>query len=980
MLDSGTINPGVCAMKFQMKDVFRWYSVFYLLLVNFLPVTFHQYLHAQQPAYSILGAQEFSGVQIYDIIQDKNFNYWFATNEGIVHYDYKNFERIDCKDSKGIAFFNFVINSEGTIYCHNLTNQIFEIKEKKCSLFYELKSDEAFQDISVLIDNSDNLVIGAKKVLVVDKNGAILQNYDNEIGYLSPGYKMKNGDIIFYSSSYNSFIVRSEDSIYSLELKQIPNHAVGGIGALLLFQINEEIIGLEKGSSRLLQVDTTGLELSFLQDNPILENKAYSRIYTTREGVWMGGTNFGICFLENLKKPKAEYFQSYFISKVYQDAEGNILLGTFDKGVLVVPDMQIPDVIESFTPDPVTALYADTTLGIVMGTSTGQVLAYKERVWHTIQAPASRNIQGIYGSGSSPFILFDNGGIRAYNKASETTFLIATAALKDAALIAEKVFYIGTNIGVMQVTWKTPKDFEVVPCENLNARVFSIAYDPVHKRLYAATASGLFMLDSLNRVTAVTRNKMYVFPAYLYYNAGKIYATGNGNEILVISGNTVEKLIQVRLNNQSQVFTKLRVYENTLIGSSSNGLLQFDFEGNILRYLHSVFQFPSKRVIDFALDGDFLWVSHLGGVQKLDLKYAQFNRVVPKIRFDRIFVNDEEVAIVQPGNFQSTQRKVEFVVSSPTLRNQNIVRYFYKLEGYDSEWHIQTHEFNLISYNALAPGNYKLLVKAEVEGVFSEPIAYSFRILAPWYARWWFIASMSLLFILLVFLVYKRQLRIQQRKAKYINELNASKLVAIQSQMNPHFIFNSLNSIQDLVLKGDIDNSYTFITKFSNLVRRTLNYSAKDFIEFEQEIKLIELYLSLEKLRFKSTLEYTVEVNSVEDIFIPPMLIQPFIENALLHGLLHKEGLKKLKIRFWLEECLICEIEDNGVGRVRAREIKLRQNSEYESFSGAAIKRRFELLSQHFKGELGFRYEDLYEEGMATGTRVILSIPVKRRF
>ena len=91
--------------------------------------------------------------------------------------------------------------------------------------------------------------------------------------------------------------------------------------------------------------------------------------------------------------------------------------------------------------------------------------------------------------------------------------------------------------------------------------------------------------------------------------------------------------------------------------------------------------------------------------------------------------------------------------------------------------------------------------------------------------------------------VPRYRLRSQERKAKLTNELLASRLTAIQSQMNPHFIFNSLNSIQDLVLKGDVDNSYTFITKFSNLVRRTLNYSDKDFVEFSQEIMLLELYL-----------------------------------------------------------------------------------------------------------------------------------------
>ena len=187
-------------------------------------------------------------------------------------------------------------------------------------------------------------------------------------------------------------------------------------------------------------------------------------------------------------------------------------------------------------------------------------------------------------------------------------------------------------------------------------------------------------------------------------------------------------------------------------------------------------------------------------------------------------------------------------------------------------------------------------------------------------------------FLVIVFLIYRWQIGIQKKKSQQINEINASKLSAIQSQMNPHFIFNSLNSIQDLILKGDVEHSYSYITTFSNLVRRTLSYSEKDFIEFDQEIKLLELYLSLEKLRFKKDFSYTINFENMEEIMLPPLLVQPFIENALLHGLLHKEGAKTLTISFKLKETLICVVEDNGIGREKSKAIKLRQGSEHESF------------------------------------------------
>ena len=175
-------------------------------------------------------------------------------------------------------------------------------------------------------------------------------------------------------------------------------------------------------------------------------------------------------------------------------------------------------------------------------------------------------------------------------------------------------------------------------------------------------------------------------------------------------------------------------------------------------------------------------------------------------------------------------------------------------------------------------------------------------------------------------------------------------------------------------------NSYTYITKFADLVRRTLNYSDKDFIDFESELKLIQLYLTLEKLRFRTDFDFIIEADNIDDIQVPPMLIQPFIENALVHGLLHREGAKRLELRFELKEYLHCTITDNGVGRKKAKEIKVRQRSDNESYSVNAIKRRFEILDRNFGGNLGFRTIDLMDGEEAIGTEVRLIIPVKHRF
>jgi tetratricopeptide (TPR) repeat protein len=228
--------------------------------------------------------------------------------------------------------------------------------------------------------------------------------------------------------------------------------------------------------------------------------------------------------------------------------------------------------------------------------------------------------------------------------------------------------------------------------------------------------------------------------------------------------------------------------------------------------------------------------------------------------------------------------------------------------------------------------------------------------------------------------IIKLELEETRKRLEMEKQLKASEITAIKAQMNPHFIFNAINSIQDLILKGDIDNSYSYIIKFAQLVRQTLNYSDKEFIDVEDEIQLLEVYLELEKLRFKNDFEYIINKNNLTDFQIPPMLIQPFVENAIKHGLLHKDGLKKLEISLTKDDLFRCTISDNGVGRKMAQEIKERQHKNYESFSVNATRNRFEIMKENYNQDLGVEYTDLVVNGESIGTKVQINMPFKQNY
>ncbi len=937
------------------------------------------FLKAQQPAFYMLGDNHFKGVQIYDVIQDKELNYWFATNEGLYVFDYYTYKKVECDEAKSASVFNFVIDKKGVIYCHNLNNQVFKIANKRCSIFYEIKDNEGKSDISLTVADDNKLLVGAKKIIVLNQDATVALKYEIK-NYLGPPFISKNNQVQFHLNSENAILTYSFGKFSKHNLNVKPNNLQPN-SVLKFFTINNNFYAIDLRTKQQFGYNPITFELQLLEKNSIFERSGSVRIYETGNEIWVAGTLPGVALLnsKNINTNNIVFYNDFFISDVFKDHEGNILISTFDKGIIVVSDLNVPDVINSFKDDPIVSIYSDNKLGLLLGSSKGTLLNYINGTILEINNKGQRPIEGIYGSKESELIVFDNGHVRAYNKKNRRIIDIIEASLKDAVFVSPQEFYLGTNSGVIRCFWDGNATISTTWLPTATCRIYALEYNIRDSVLYAATSNGLIYITHQNSKTITYKSKS-IFPNSLHLSNGKLYATDKKNNVLILEKDSVIKTISPTVAGKAEPLNKVVLHQNTIIAKSSDGFFQFDIRGQLLKSIHSLFGFASKRVLDFTFHNNQLWVSHAGGVQQIDLKYNKFQSQMPSIRFDKLFVNDELIAFSGLGEFNSEQRKIECVVSAPTLRNREALRYHYKLDGYENKWNITNYESNKITYNALAPGSYTLLVKLESQGSFGNSISYSFTIAPPFYARWWFIAISILLFLAIVILIYRWQLAIQRKKSEQINELNASKLTAIQSQMNPHFIFNSLNSIQDLVLKGDVENSYSYITTFSNLVRRTLNYSEKDFIDFDQELKLLELYLSLEKLRFKKDFIYSIEAKNISDIMLPPLLVQPFIENSLVHGLLHKEGTKNLKITFELKEVLICTIEDNGVGREKAKAIKLRQRSEHESFSGKAIHKRFEILSNVFDGKFGYIYEDLYEKGVGVGTKVILRIPIKHKF
>jgi len=249
-------------------------------------------------------------------------------------------------------------------------------------------------------------------------------------------------------------------------------------------------------------------------------------------------------------------------------------------------------------------------------------------------------------------------------------------------------------------------------------------------------------------------------------------------------------------------------------------------------------------------------------------------------------------------------------------------------------------------------------------------------------ARFYYIVSGIFIFIIMAYLIFNRyKLKQKQARAELEKKNIDIEQRLLRTQMNPHFIFNSLNSISSFISDNNPENAQAFLSKFARLMRYILENSRKAFVPVEDDINTLQLNLELEQLRFDHRFEFDIKLDNAIDpefTYIPPMLIQPFVENAIIHGLASKESGGKLNINIRKNDELIhCVITDNGIGREKSNELKARSGKTGHRSLGMQVTReRLSILNEKVKGDVKFTITDLHDEsGNALGTEVELDFP-----
>ncbi|MEC5147202.1 two-component regulator propeller domain-containing protein [Chitinophaga sp. 212800010-3] len=312
--------------------------------------------------------------------------------------------------------------------------------------------------------------------------------------------------------------------------------------------------------------------------------------------------------------------------------------------------------------------------------------------------------------------------------------------------------------------------------------------------------------------------------------------------------------------------------------------------------------------------------------------------------------------------------------------------YYYQMEGVDESW-VPADNLLMAKYTNLPPGHYKFKVKAvNSVGTFSDHVTTLNIFIQP--AFWqtgWFRVLCLLIVLTLAYMYYKMRIasvrkEVKQREAIQ-QQIAQLEMKALRAQMNPHFIFNALNSIQTFMMKSETEQALSYLSRFAKLIRNVLDNSQLNHTTVAQEVSVLENYLELEKLRFTDEFEYEIIVDPELDanmVEVPTMVVQPFVENAIWHGLVHDKSKGKVTITFRIVgDRILCTIEDNGVGREKATAIKKANKPGHQSRGLQITRDRLSIYNNRFNVDASFDIEDLVdEEGKARGTRANLWFPL----
>ena len=465
-----------------------------------------------------------------------------------------------------------------------------------------------------------------------------------------------------------------------------------------------------------------------------------------------------------------------------------------------------------------------------------------------------------------------------------------------------------------------------------------------------------------------------------------VFFATNGIGLIVRRGNDV-----IQLTKQSGLLdNKIRdIYPDPQRGlwvAYQKGVQKLDWSENegleVLNLPQGIIPSKGKDIVQIVADSTYLYVLTEDDVYQVKKPGTRIEEQKLKPFITGITLNENTKLgdSIPELSYQENNLRFDFLAIS--FRAMGNIQYRYRLNGLEKSWALTTSRF--AKYPSLQPGTYDFEVQAKVIGEdWGESVfASRFEIRPPFWQTWWFKLSSVLFLLLLSGLIFYLILRANRRRNHLIQQTMLAKHKALITQMNPHFIFNSLNSIQRFFITNDLESANDYLVDFGNLIRIILENGREGSITLEKEERLLDLYLKLESLRLKQKFSFKINCQGInlEKVMIPPMLLQPFVENAIWHGVAGLEDRPgRIEVRMNVRDDLLCvEIEDNGLGRGAKSTINVGRSTAHQSLATRITKDRIELIKAEHPDRVLFEILDLKDANAEpSGTLVRIHLPLE---
>lgn len=472
------------------------------------------------------------------------------------------------------------------------------------------------------------------------------------------------------------------------------------------------------------------------------------------------------------------------------------------------------------------------------------------------------------------------------------------------------------------------------------------------------------------------------------YVNGYLWIATHGNGIFVLKDGKQYYHFNSHNSNLTGDICQRLVYDgqDKMWVATNRGISVF----NVHSFRHT-FKFSLNDVLinndikDMDICDNKAYVATPSGVSIIDISKYISTTSPPAVLIKNLVVGTKEYNHLTNPEFKYFRGNITLSYTAITYQANQSVSYRYRMIRKDELWN--ETKADQVQFYALAPGKYIFSVSAKkYNSAWSKPVLFTFTVLPLWYQTISFRIGSAIFVLAIIYMVYRRQIK-RIRKSEYqktaynkrIAELEGN---ALANQMNPHFIFNSLNTVQQFILKKDEQAGLNYLSSFSTLIREILKYSREKQIDIEDEIRFLERYLDLEQKRFKNKFTYAFNIDEEivhQEIEIPPMLIQPLLENAVKYGTVKAGGHIKLDMHIE-DDMLVVTVEDNGIGINAVRASALHKNSLFESTALKVIESRLKLL-QNTNGTYGslILLDKNELDSSIHGTRVIISIPLENK-